>query len=234
VRVIDAAVAEQLEELYANVLRPAFAQDELEDRWWLDGLDEYAPALVALDVRGRVIGGVTGDWYPEARVLLVGYLAVRADMRGRGIGTLLMDEAERRWLPRFDPLLVLGELEDPRHHVGDDVERRVRFYDRRRAKVLAMPYFQPRLRPTGRRVYHMLLAVFAASHRAYASSRAVDASIVRKFLDVYVVVCEGSDGFSSDDPELRWLRAAVDVEEIALLPLERYRDITDLSPLDSS
>ena len=227
-RILD-ATPDLLAQLYDEILASAFSEDELDGPWWLDGLDEEVPALVAVDERRRVVGGVVGEWYGEGRVLLIAYLAVRADARDQGLGRKLMSEVERRWVPRFEPLLMLGEIEDPRHYAGDDAERRVRFYDRLGAQALVMPYFQPRLRPTANRVYHVLLCVLGSSPEARRDG-GVDARVVRSFLEAYIEVCEGGDAARSPDAELRWLLESAAGKEIPLVPLAQYLEVPDTDP----
>jgi GNAT superfamily N-acetyltransferase len=187
--------------------------------------------IVALDPADGVVGGVVGEWHEAPRTLLIAYLAVRRDERGHGLGTELMRAAADRWYPRFEPLLVLGELRDPRHHAERDEYAlvRVHFYDRLGAKVLLAPYFQPRLRPDAQRVDHMLLAVFHASSEALRGADAVDASVLTSFLDEYVRDSEGEAAFA--DPAVLWLRSFYARESrIPMLALSRYREVPDPDP----
>jgi GNAT superfamily N-acetyltransferase len=240
VRELGDGDVELLERLYSEVLVPAFDPDELDEPWWRDG--EPADGrlrtltIVALDAGAQVVGGVVGEWYRDARVLLIAYVAVRDDARGRGIGTALMNAAADRWHRRLEPRLVLGELEDPRHHSGgrEDPALRLRFYDRLGVKALAVPYFQPRLRPTDDRVYHLLLGVFAASPEVCTPDGGVDAPALTAFLDEYVTACEGAEALSGD-PEIRWLRRFyTEKPRIPLLPLDRYEEVPDPEPPERS
>ena len=223
-----------LEQLYEEVLVAAFPRDELDEPWWTPQGSSRAPTLtiVALDRDDRVIGGVVGEWYEEERTLLIAYLAVRRNARRAGVGTKLMTAAATTWYPRLRPLLVLGELRDPRHHSTDDeyAEARVGFYDRLGAKALAVPYFQPRLRPTGQRVYHMLLSAFYIAPEASDQPDTVDARLVLAFLDRYIIECEGEVA-RANDPAVRWLRRLVVNEPlIRILALRRYREVPDPQP----
>jgi GNAT superfamily N-acetyltransferase len=223
---------ELVERLYAEVLTPAFPPDELEDPWWREpeGKAAHAPmvTIAALTPDRQVVGGIVGEWHPDPMVLVIAYLAVRDDTRGRGVGTALMEAAAHGWYRRFKPVVVLGELEDPRHHSGgeQDPALRLRFYARLGAKVLAVPYFQPRLRPAGRRVPHLLLGVFETRP---PDASAVDATVLTQFLDEYVLACEGEAALG--EPAIRWLRRFfTEKPEIALLPIERYEEVPDPEP----
>jgi GNAT superfamily N-acetyltransferase len=221
-----------LEQLYEEVLVPSFPADELDERWWREP-ENRRPTLtiVALAPDDSIVGGVVGEWYAAERILLIAYLAVRREARGDRVGTALMGAAADRWYGRFEPLVVLGELRDPRHHPNDEYAAiRIHFYDRLGAKVLAVPYFQPRLRPTGPRVYHMLLAAFHVSPEALSRPDAVDAAVLAAFLDRYVLECEGEAALVGD-PAVRWLRGFFTTDrEIPLLALGRYREVPDPEP----
>ena len=120
--------------------------------WGLCALDGDTPA-----------GCVLGYPYPESGVLLIGYIAVRADLRSRGVGGMLLEAARREWYGKAGLTLVLAEIDDPRYHPasGDiDPERRITFYARHQTQLVVGPYFQPRLDGEGKqRVYDMFLAV---------------------------------------------------------------------------
>jgi predicted N-acetyltransferase YhbS len=148
-----------LRELHDEVLRPSFRPEEY-----------VSPAVIKPDARlaviaragdGLVVGGATGEVYQDSGVLLLGYLAVRPGLRGQGIGGVLMTALRERWL-QPDTVAVL-EADDPRFHAPHpgygDPAARLRFYGAFGVRLLAMPYFQPRLRPHLPRAAHMFLGV---------------------------------------------------------------------------
>ena len=58
------------------------------------GRPRYRPlVLAARDAKGRLVGGLTGDLYWNA--LYIHLLWLRGSARGKGLGTQLMQEAER-------------------------------------------------------------------------------------------------------------------------------------------
>ena len=199
---------------YKEILEPSFSPDELDTLdCVLAGLTEGGSyecwGLCALDDQTPV-GCILGYPFPESRVLLIGYIAVRPKLRSLGIGGLLMDEARRRWYGKAGLTLVLGEVDDPRFHrvVGDiDPERRVAFYARHGVQVVIGPYFQPRLEGEGKkRVYNLLLAVVYGSGEAISPEGSVAAGQLTAFLREYFAASgEDSDWPRDEDGEGRWL-----------------------------
>ncbi len=218
---------ELLDRVYTTLLEGAFPGDEFESQPDLaeqltraDGGVEVT-ALVAVEAVGRPVGVIVVEWYPESSTLLLGYLAVHPDDRGRGLGSWLMHEAVLRWYGRSGCRLVLGELEDPRLVPGPNGQRRLDFHARAGAQVLAAPYFQPRLRPDAERV-PMLLAVFSSAPEVRRKGRIAPAA-VKAFLREYVLVTEGAEGLAS--AAVTWMLSHYDGDSIPLLPLSRYRDV---------
>ncbi|MFE2123599.1 GNAT family N-acetyltransferase [Rhodococcus aetherivorans] len=217
----------RLAALYDEVLAPSFPPSELVTRVeFLDAVTDPVSdtcAFVALDATGEVVGGIVGEWFAECRVLLASYVAVAPGLRGGGIGRRLITESLTRWWSRFSPLLIVGEVEDPRVHpateYGDPVAR-LRLYDGLGALILPVPYFQPALHKDADRVRGLLLMVFAASP-ADRSDGYVDASVVRGFLEQNLLACEGR--IDPDDEEIGALRAAVDrADRIPMLAPRQY------------
>jgi GNAT superfamily N-acetyltransferase len=187
--------------------------------------------VVALGAGDEVVGGMVGEWYPKSEVLLLAYLAVRPDIRGRGVGTLLLNHATEHWYAKRDPALSLAEVEHPGFHEVSghgDPEARLRLYERVGALVLDMPYFQPQIRPGAGRVYDMMLIALgwrSSVYRTSADGDTIHGRVVRAFLDEYFEVCEGP-GLLETDAEYGLLRSFTERPEgIRLLPLHRYRDV---------
>ncbi|GIG57241.1 hypothetical protein Lfu02_16130 [Longispora fulva] len=181
-----------LAEFHAEVLTPSFPPSELGP---LDEL-EGAHVRLAVDDDGRVLGGAVGDWAPHLRVMLLGYLALRPGVRGGGIGGALLDDTLAAWRAECDPCLILAEVEDPEAHAGTveehgDPAARLRFYRRRGARALDIPYFQPALSPGTGRVSGLFLMALHAAPEFLAGSDAVLAAPVRSFMEGYFLETEG-------------------------------------------
>jgi GNAT superfamily N-acetyltransferase len=222
-----------VEAVYHEILEPSFNSDELDTLdCLLDGLTTGGSyecwGLCALDGETPV-GCMLGYPYPDSRVLLVGYLAVRPGERDRGIGGLLMDEVRRRWYGKRGLTLVVAEIDDPRHHPAAgaiDPERRVAFYERHEAQVVIGPYFQPRLEGESKgRVYGMFLAVLYDG--AASPGPSVSGGQIADFLVEYFAASgEGSDWPRAEDTEGRWLLDWYRGREaVGLHPIGRYAEI---------
>lgn len=209
-----------LDEFYDDVLTPSFPDEELlmpdELSRALADPEPRMFASVALTERNEVVGGVVGQWFPECKVILTVYLATHPGRRGGGIGRRILRTVMEEWTRRFDPLLVLGEVEDPRHHRDrgfGDPGRRLAFYASEGARVIDVPYFQPRLRPDEARVPDLLLMTFAV-HDRFRLESTVDSAPVRCFLEKNLLASEGAIG---DDSETEALWQALDGPVVALL-----------------
>lgn len=160
-----------LDVVYSELLAPYFPADELVAREELTAVaGERGAVTVALDERGAPVGTAVGVWSPDAGVLLLAYLAVRAEQRSLGAGGRLLAEVGSRWQRRFRPRVTLAELEYPLARpphsplAHGDPRARYRFYQRHGARALDLPYVQPSLRPGQRRVPGMLLlALYVAT-----------------------------------------------------------------------
>jgi hypothetical protein len=209
---------ELLAAVYERVLVPAFDENERES------LEELAAQvaegsrlrmLAALGTDGEPLAVVTSDWYPEAAVLLIGYLAVSAANRGGGVGGVIVTRALADWTAQLHPELCLAEVEDPRFFpvtAHGDPKARVRFYERLGGSVIALPYFQPRLAAGTSRVQHLMLMSLIPQP---AGVRHVPTAPLAVFLDQYFSACEGPAVF--DEPDFRALREAVLSEPTAEL-----------------
>ena len=183
--------------------------------------------LAAVDEDHQVLGAAIGDWDERNRVYLISYLAVRAGLRSRGVGTLLMHDIRKRW-QRRDALFALAEVDDPEVYpisdVGDPVAR-LRFYERFGAQVLDLSYTQPRIRPGGAQVPGMLLLVFAVQPAALVSTSppVLDASILASFMSGYVGRADGieEDQDPGGSPTLGHL---LSVQGVGILPLGDLAD----------
>ncbi|GAB2960550.1 hypothetical protein GCM10027280_56750 [Micromonospora polyrhachis] len=217
-RIVDAIAGQTLSRIYTEVLEPAFPPDELVS---LEGLRRgvasgttQVSAVLADD--GQILGAAVGDWSRATRVMLLSYLAVTPAGRGTGIGTRLLTTLVERWRERYQPCLILAEVEHPGHHAGNhahgDPVARLRFYGRHGARVLALPYFQPALAPGLARVPGMLLLALWADPEfaGTGGGDTVDPSRLRAFLTEYL---QESEGRVATDSQTVALWRALDLPE---------------------
>ena len=214
-----------LRELHEKVLAASFPPEEYIPPTTFEPVGELA--LIASDDDGLVLGGAIGELYSAA--LLLGYLAVRPGLRGGGVGSTLLAAVKERWVGQR-PVTFL-ELDDPRYHQPDagygDPAARLRFYGAFGIRLLAIPYFQPRLRDDLPRGYHLFLGVIPPEGEAPPTT--MPASEVTGFLEEYFEACEGDGALA--DPGVRWLLDAVGgQQEISLVDVGEYDGLPDIVP----
>jgi GNAT superfamily N-acetyltransferase len=208
---------------YRELLVPNFHPDEMfaEDTFMAAQSSEVVRTVLAWDDESNLVGGLTGHWYPACRVFLVDYLVVRPESRGRGTGSALLHHGSEQWSRELSPILILGEVEDPRHYRDrgfGNPSSRFRFYGRLGARVLQLPYFQPALGPSGSRVHGLLLMVFFAQSDAYAGSATITGEPLNCFIEQYVTECEGR--LQEEDAELKKLLNPCRIPDgVPLLPV---------------
>ena len=95
--------------------------------------------------------GAAISWPATSEVTLLSWLAVSPRTRGHGVGSKLFRQAISALESSNNPLLILGEIEDPQLHAPSedrgDPQRRWAFYQRLGAKHLDFPFMMPRLSP---------------------------------------------------------------------------------------
>ena len=216
-----------LRRFHAGVLEPSFSADELValDTLRENLVDGSALVTVALGDGGAPVGGIVGDWFEQTGVLLISYLAVRPDLRGRSIGSGLRARAVATWPAQKPVALVLAEVHDPRAWAGvesDDPVARLRLFERFEGRVLDLPFVQPALQQGTERVRGFLLLTFLVDDSVRVARAGggdgVPAALVRDWIRAYYEVAEGAR--EPYDPELReLLDAAERTDPIAVLPL---------------
>ena len=96
--------------------------------------------------------GAAIAWSATREVTLLSWLAVSPRTRGHGVGSKLFRQAISALESSNNPLLILGEIENPNTHAPSinhgDPQRRWAFYQRLGAKRLDFPFVMPRLSPS--------------------------------------------------------------------------------------
>ncbi|MDF5752744.1 GNAT family N-acetyltransferase [Spongiactinospora sp. TRM90649] len=211
---------------YETVLAPAFPPAELvglETARVVYRAPEYGHFGTIAMVDGEPVGGALGSFSPSSGILLLDYLAVRPEQRGRGLGSALIGHLRTAWRPKARPVAVLAEVEDPARHsasvFGDPVAR-LRLYDRTGWSLLPVDYFQPSLAPGLPRVQGMFLICLGPA------GPTVPTEAVLAFLDEYVRGCEGDEAARSD-PEYLALREQVSSwgPGVPLWPISRAPEV---------
>lgn len=222
-RLLDLGPDDQdlLRATFDQVLRPSFTQDELSD---LDAVRPTPGRLVAVATLpdGTPLGCAVTELHP-AGVSLLCYLAVSPASRGLGVGGLLVAHLREHWA-RTGCALVLAEVHDPRGHADtadEHPQARLRFYSRTGARVLGVPFVQPAL-DGGARVPDMLLLVMAGPA---ADATTVPAAPVRAWVTAYFA---GAEGGAPTDPQGAALLELLAVEELPILPFERWQEVPRL------
>lgn len=220
---------EILDRLYADVLEPTFAPEELDSAESMAaGLAEGRAGLAWVALAGdEVLGGLVAERHPGSDVLLVGYLAVRPDRRGGGVGSALMERLREHCEGDAEVRLALGEVHDPRQHpdAGDRALDRLRFFERQGARVLDVPFVQPALGPQGSRVPGFLLLAFYVDPRlAPETADRIPAEVVSRFVRRYYEVTEGAA--EPYDAQLGELIGRIERDRaVALLPVSGYERV---------
>lgn len=219
-----------LDAIYGDLLVPAFPVDELisPERLGQDVSSGGTEVLLGRDSMGTPVAAAIGEWFADARVMLLSYLVVGAAGRGQGLGGKLLHHALKRWRGTHQPALILAEIERPDRHVGDSAsgnpKARLRFYERLGAQALDLPYFQPRLDPSTSPVYGMLLITLHIDHTARGSEPdSVDPAPLSAFLADYL-------DEPGSPPSRRLAAAAARTEGVPLLPLAAYHRIPTAEP----
>lgn len=114
--------------LYEHQMRRDFPPSELKS---LDAILDMKHAGT-YDVLGAYIDGMFAAYAlcycpRQGRIVLLDYLAVEADLRGRGIGTTLLDALRAHYAQQADTLLI--ECERPKTAPNEqEARKRIRFY----------------------------------------------------------------------------------------------------------
>ncbi|NUL47422.1 GNAT family N-acetyltransferase [Cellulosimicrobium funkei] len=155
-----------LARVHELLLVPNFPAEELVSVQEL--LEDVARGSATVRVVGEVSDPVAvaiTSTFTGSPAVLLSYVAIRADQRGRGVGTALLAGLLAGITADPEVSVVLAEVEHPDHHrahpVHGDPAARLRFYARLGGRILEVPYFQPPVDQTQDAVYGMLLLTLA-------------------------------------------------------------------------
>lgn len=195
----------RLAQVYRELLVPAFPANEIESEQSItEALEQGKGSLfIALDDGGEPAAAAFGRWSAEARVQMLSYLAVATGTRGHGLGGRVLRAAVEVWSERYDPCLIVAEIEAPNapmvHEDYGDPRRRLAFYEAAGARGLDLPYFQPGIGGPELRVRGMLLLVLHAdpSFTPEEPSR-VSGEPLRAFMEAHLRESEGASATDWD------------------------------------
>lgn len=142
----------QSEILVRELLEQAFGPEELGEPEDLIAQLQTGQFQVFSAWEGARPLGAAIAWPATSEVSLLSWLAVSPRTRGHGVGSKLFRQAISALESSINPLLILGEIEDPTSHSASeehgDPQRRWAFYQRLGAKRLDFPFIMPRLSPS--------------------------------------------------------------------------------------
>ena len=135
--------------LVHELLEQAFGPEELGERQDLITQLQTGQFQTFSAWEGARPLGAAIAWPATSEVTLLSWLAVSPRTRGHGVGSKLFRQAISALESSNNPLLILGEIEDPQLHAPSedrgDPQRRWAFYQRLGAKHLDFPFVMPRL-----------------------------------------------------------------------------------------
>lgn len=139
----------QSEVLVRELLENAFGPEELGEPEDLIAQLQAGQFQVFSAWEGARPLGAAIAWPATREVTLLSWLAISPRTRGRGVGSKLFRQAISALESGNNPLLILGEIENPSTHAPSinhgDPQRRWAFYQRLGAKRLDFPFVMPRL-----------------------------------------------------------------------------------------
>ena len=139
----------QSEILVRELLATAFGPEELGEPEDLIAQLQAGQFQVFSAWEGALPLGAAIAWPATREVTLLSWLAVSPRTRGHGVGSKLFRETISALEATVNPLLILGEIENPSTHAPSinhgDPQRRWAFYQRLGAKRLDFPFTMPRL-----------------------------------------------------------------------------------------
>lgn len=126
-------------------------------------------AVIVAKENNEILGGVVVShyWSTGKKVMLISWLAVHENHRGRNVGTLLIEEA-MSYARKNGALILLGQVENPdifkesRSAYGNPTKR-VKFYSRFDCQRLEVPCYIPAFYDHQEPVVGIMLTLFPLS-----------------------------------------------------------------------
>lgn len=126
-------------------------------------------AIIVVREGKRILGGVVVEhyWSTSKKIMLIAWLAVDENQRGRNIGTLLVEEA-RSYARANGALILLGQVKNPDLFeevipaYGDPLKR-AKFYSRFDCKRMEVPCYVPAFYDHQEPIYGVMLTLFPLS-----------------------------------------------------------------------
>lgn len=100
-----------------------------------NGEDTLLHFMALIDDRKECQGIILYQLMPVQQAVCLWYLAVKADLRSKGLGGYFYDQAVRLFDPSCYKIMIL-EVEIPGEENRIDAERRIQFYERHGARLL--------------------------------------------------------------------------------------------------
>lgn len=185
----------ELEKIYRCLLMPSFRSEQMESfPEIVRGVQNGTIHVITLkDANQEYAATAVYYWYPAQKTLLLAYLAVSTRVRSKGLGTLVLAQAQE-WLEKeLEPSLILCEANDPAFDIvskeyGNPV-RRMNFYKNLGARIVDVPYFQTAYDDSDTMVNMWLLVLpgkYMEQDIAYNTNREVHAKTLHDFFLAYM------------------------------------------------
>lgn len=153
---------------HREVLKKCFHKYDLDSARQLIANVKSGDYVVALVEEGdEILGGIVIEhsWSMGKKVMLIAWVAVSKNHRGRDIGTLLVNQAIS-YAKANEALILLGEVENPEEFEEEDPAygdpaKRVKFYSRFDCQRLEVPYVVKMY--NGDEEFGMMLTLFPLS-----------------------------------------------------------------------
>lgn len=135
----------------------------------MDDVEAGDCAVIVAKEDNEILGGVVVShyWSTEKKVMLISWLAVHENHRGRNIGTLLIEEA-MSYARDNGALILLGQVENPdifeeSHPAYGNPAKRVKFYSRFDCQRLEVPCYVPAFYDYQEPIVGVMLILFPLS-----------------------------------------------------------------------